>query len=255
LFYRLFSILLLVGTFTSFSASEERHAPATIFASGNNKFVLPVFVENFYRKYPDSRVVIQYGASGDLAASILNDVSYDIFLSANMTYPQNIYRAGKAALPPKEYARGSLILFVPADNAFHQKKLKVLKNKNIKHISIANKKTAPYGMATLDVLKKSKLLDSIKDKIRYSTDISTVITNVIWYDDAGFLSKSAMHSLPMAYRKEGVNWIEIDQNLYNPIIQGYVVSKEGSKNINVQRFIEYLHSQEGRDIYREYGYK
>ena len=225
------------------------------FASGNNKFVLPVFVENFYRKYPDARVVIQYGASGDLANSILNNVSYDIFLSADMNYPQKIYKAKKSFSPPKEYARGSLILFIPPDSAFHQKKLRVLKNANIRHITIANRQTAPYGKATIKALKNSKIFNLVKNKVRYSTDISTVITNVIWYDDAGFLSKSAIHSLPMAYRKEGINWIEIDQDLYEPIIQGYVVSKDGSTNINAKRFIEYLNSDEGREIYKEYGYK
>lgn len=247
-------LLLLGGFYISVQASEI-NAPATIFASGNNKFVLPVFVENFYRKYPNSRVVIQYGASGDLANSILNNVSYDIFLSANMEYPKKIYAAKKAIEEPKEYARGTLILFIPQDNTFHQKKLQALSSKKIRHITIANKKTAPYGMAAIEVLKKSNLLEDLEDKIRYSTDISTVITNVIWYDDAGFLSKSSINSLPMAYKKEGVNWIEIDQKLYTPIIQGYVFSLEGSKNINAIKFLEYMNSEEGKAIYKEFGYQ
>jgi molybdate transport system substrate-binding protein len=77
----------------------------------------------------------------------------------------------------------------------------------------------------------------------------------MWYDDAGFLSKSAISSLPIGYRKEGVNWIEIDKSLYKPIIQGYVISQNGSKNINSIRFIEFLLSKEGREIYKAYGYK
>lgn len=251
--YRLFTLLLLWGLFSSLSA-EEKTPPATIFASGNNKFVLPVFVENFYRSYPDARVVIEYGASGDLANSILNGVRYDIFLSADMKYPQEIFAKKMAAEPPKEYARGSLILFIPSDSTFHQKKLEVLKSKKIKHITIANKKTAPYGKAAIEVLQKSGLFSGIKSKVRFSTDISTVITNVIWYDDAGFLSKSAIQSLPIAYRKEGVNWIDVDPLLYKPIIQGYVVSSDGKKNLNARRFLEYMNSDEGRTIYKEYGY-
>ncbi len=250
-----FIYIVLLGSFFTFLHADEQSAPANIFASANNKFVLPVFIENFYRKYPDARVVVQYGASGDLARSILNSVNYDVFLSADMKYPQKIYAAKKALKPPVEYTRGSLILFVPPDSAFKHKKLKVLNNKNIKHITIANKKTAPYGKATIEVLKNAKLLGSLRNKIRYSTDISTVITNVIWYDDAGFLSKSAVRSLPISYRKEGVHWIEVDESLYKPIVQGYVVSKEGAKNINVVKFLEYMHSDEGRMIYKEYGYK
>ena len=254
MFLRFVYVVLLSSTLALLQA-DHISAPTAVFASGNNKFVLPVLVENFYQKHPEARVVVQYGASGDLAASILNDVNYDIFLSADMYYPQKIYDAKKAIEPPKEYARGALILFVPADNAFDKKQLKVLKNKNIKHITIANKETSPYGKASIEVLKNFKLLNTLGKKIRYSTDISTVITNVIWYDDAGFLSKSAISSLPISYRKEGVNWIEVDEKLYTPIIQGYVVSEHGSHNINAIKFLQYLTSKEGREIYKAYGYR
>lgn len=254
--FRFFPLLFLIlGVFFSSLGATERHAPATILASGNNKFVLPVFVENFYRKYPEARVVVQYGASGDLASAILSNVGYDIFLSADMAYPKKVYLHEKAVEAPKEYARGSLILFIPSDTTFYQKRLEVLKAKKIKHITIANRATAPYGKAAMEVLKNSGIESSVKNKIRYSTNISTVITNVIWYDDAGFLSKSAINSLPIAYRKEGVNWVEIDQNLYTPIVQGYVVSEHGSQNINAIKFLKFMHSDEGRAIYREYGYK
>ncbi|MCD6433485.1 MAG: molybdate ABC transporter substrate-binding protein [Sulfurimonas sp.] len=250
-----FVSVFILSVFIFLLNASEINSPANIFVSGNNKFVMPVLLKSFYRKYPDAKVLIQYGSTGDLTDAILNEVNYDILLGADMQYAQKIYDAKKALNPPKEYARGSLILFIPADKTLHQKKIKVLKNKKIKHITIANKKTAPYGKASIEALQNSGMLESVKDKIRYSTDVSTVITNVMWYDDAGFLSKSAVNSLPIGYRKEGVNWIEIDQSLYKPIIQGYVISQNGSKNINSTRFIEFLLSKEGREIYKAYGYK
>lgn len=251
---KLFVTVLFFLCISVLSASSIS-APANIFASGNNKFVLPTLLQSFYKKYPDAKVIVQYGATGDLANAILEGVNYDIFLAADMDFPQKIYEAKKAVNPPVEYARGVLILFVPADATLHQKKLKVLKDNKIKNITIANKKTAPYGKAAVEVLHNSGLHESVSPKVRFSTDISTAVTNVVWYDDAGFLSKSAINTLPVSYRKEGVNWIEIDKNLYKPIIQGYVVSQNGSKNINAKRFIEFLFSKEGRDIYKLFGYE
>jgi molybdate transport system substrate-binding protein len=253
MFFKSF-VLVMMFCITSLEASQMT-APANIFAAGNNKLVLPALIQSFYKKYPDSRVVVQYGATGDLANSILNGVNYDIFLAADMKYPQKIYEAKKAINPPLEYARGSLILFVPADKTLHQRKVKLLCDVKIKNITIANKKTAPYGMAAVEALTNAKIFDSLQSKIRYSTDISTAITNVIWYDDAGFLSKSALNSLPAGYREEGVNWIEVDKELYAPIIQGYVISENGVNNVNVKRFVEFLFSAEGRKIYKEYGYE
>ena len=254
MFYKLIYALLLGALYFSLHASQLTH-PAVIFASANNKFVLPIFLEHFYQKYPDAKVMIKYGSSGDLKNSIVNGENYDIFLAANSDYPQEVYAVKKAITPPREYAKGSLILFIPKDSALHQKELTVLNNKNIRHIIIANSATAPYGLAAIEVLKNVKLFETLKHKISYSTDIAGVIESVIWYDNAGFLSKSAVQSLPKAYRKEGVNWIEIDSHLYTPIIQSYVVSEEGSKNSNVIKFLEYLHSDEGQNIYHKFGYK
>lgn len=247
-------VLCCVSLFSLLSASEIS-SPANIFASGNNKFVLPIFVEEFHKKYPDAELSIEYGTSGFLAESILKGAAYDIFLSADNSYAQKVYEAKKALNPPKIYTRGSLIIFIPRDSALEQKKLKVLNDKRIEHIVIANQKTSPYGRAAVEVLKNAKIFASLNEKILYTSDISTVITSVIWYDNAGFLAKSAIQVLPAAYKKEGVNWIDVDPSLYTPIIQTYVVSKQGSKNKNAQQFLEYMHSVDGQNIYHKFGYK
>lgn len=206
-------------------------------------------------KYPEARVVVQYGATGDLANAILDGVDYGVFLSADMKRAKMVYAAKKSATKPRKYAEGVLVLFTPADKTLNERKLNVLKCEKIKHITIANKKTAPYGKAAMQALEKSGMYKKIDNKVRYSTDISTAITNVIWYDDAGFLSKSGIHTLPHGFRKEGMHWIEVDQALYEPIEQGFVVSKQGVQHEHTKAFIEYLLSEEGRSIYKEYGYK
>lgn len=246
---------LLLFTLLQLNAQELSSPPAVVFASGNNKFVLPTIVKSFYKKYPDSKLVIQYGATGDLTKSILDGVSYDVFLAADMQRPRQIYLAKKAINPPEVYAQGSLILFIPSDKTLKQKSVTILKDEKIKIISIANRKSAPYGKAALEALIHSGLYDHVSHKIQYATDVSTAITNVIWYDNAGFLSKSAVNTLPVGYNKEGLNWIEVDQSLYGPILQGYVVSEIGSKNENCKKFIEFISSKEGQSIYKKYGYK
>ncbi|MBU1217070.1 molybdate ABC transporter substrate-binding protein [bacterium] len=255
---RCFSAFLFILFASVVSANQVgvlSKSPAIIFASGNNKFVFPVLMERFYMKHPEAKLIVKYGATGDLAADIFEGASYDLFLAADMEHPQMIFKSAKAAAMPREYARGVLILFVPADKTLHQRKLEILKDKKIKNITIANHQTAPYGKASIETLQNSNLFEAVASKIRYSSDISTVITNVVWYDDAGFLSKSALHSLPAGYKVEGVNWIEIDPSLYAPIRQGLVMSHTGVKNSNAVKFVDFIFSEEGKAIYKEYGYK
>ncbi len=249
--YFIFFIFIVL----SLHARELPKSTALVFASGNNKFVLPEVIKSFNLLHPETEILVEYGATGDLANAIMEGVNYDIFLAADMESAEKVYLAKKSAIPAKQYTQGILVLFVPADKTLEQKKLNILKDKKIKNITIANAKTAPYGKAAVEVLKNTKLFDNLSGKIRYSTDISTAITNVVWYDDAAFLSKSGIRSLPSGYRTEGVNWIEIEQSLYTPIKQGLTVSKSGSENECAKKFVDFILSKEGQDIFKSYGYK
>jgi len=247
--------LLLLYLFAPLHAKELREKPAFIFAAGNLEFVFPQIIEKFYQKYPNKRVYIQYGSSGYLADKILEGKEYDIYFAADIKNPQKIYEAGMSATKPKIYAQGALILFVPSNPDLAKKRVKILHSKNIQHITIANPDTAIYGAAAVEVLKNSHASTTIMNKIRYSLDVGTAIDNVIWHGDAGFLSKSALCILPEDRQKEGIDWIEIDQNLYSPILQSYVISKNGLKNDSAMKFLEFINSKVGQKIFQENGYK
>jgi len=248
-------IFLLLLQFTTLNADKVYNRPASILAAGNLKFVFPQMIKEFYKKYPNASVHIQYNASGILADSILKGKGYDIFFSANVTYPKKVYAAKKSITAPKNYAQGLLILFVPSNLSLSKKRLSILADKNIKNITVANKASAPYGVAAIEVLKNSKGYENILKKIRYSSDVATAIDNVIWHSDAGFLSKSALYMIPDNRKTKGVDWINIDTELYTPIIQAYVVSKDGLTNDNAKKFLTFIESEAGQKIFKTNGYK
>jgi len=249
---RYFIIYILL--FTTLQANHYERS-AFILASGNLQFVFPQMLKEFYKRYPDKSVHIEYGASGYLANSILDGKKYDIFFSANISYAQKVYEAKKSIIKPVNYIQGLLILFVPKHISLEKTGIKILNSNKIKHITVANKINAPYGIATMEVLKKLSQNQTILKKIHYSSDVATAIDNVIWNGDAGFLSKSALYMIPNDRKKEGIDWIEIKQNLYKPIIQAYVVSKDAFKNQNAKVFLDFITSKDGIKIFQENGYK
>ncbi|MCD4667871.1 MAG: molybdate ABC transporter substrate-binding protein, partial [Sulfurimonas sp.] len=175
-------ILFIIFIFLLFQstlllAEKPYKKPAIVFAAGNLKFVFPQILKSFYDKYPDTRVYIQYGASGSLVESIMDNRDYDIFFSADLNYPKNIYKAKKSATKPKIYAQGVLILFTPPNVLLSKQKIQLLNSQDIKNITIANTLTSPYGIASIEVLKNSKSFEKTKDKITYSTDVATAIDN------------------------------------------------------------------------------
>src|ERR1700758_732909 len=50
------------------------------------------------------------GSSGNLSAQIKNGAPFDVFLSADMTFPENLYKEGFCTKDPEVYACGSLVI-------------------------------------------------------------------------------------------------------------------------------------------------
>jgi len=243
-------LLLLLLLFDNIFAAQY----GTIFASANLRFVFPEMIEEFYKQNPDADVHIQYEGSGALTKEILQGNHYDLFLAADMKYPKIVYKNQKASDTPKVYTQGKLVLYVPKRlrQKYQGKKIRdILIQKEIQSIVIANKKDAPYGAASIEVLKNYKIYVQIKNKIHYTSDVATAVYKLLWDSEVGFVPKSA---LLFFANKQKLNWMDIDQKIYKPILQGYVLSKEGEKNLNATKFLAFLLSKKGQNIFKKYGY-
>ena len=111
---------------------------------------------------------------------------------------------------------------------------------NIKKIAIANPKSAPYGKASVEAMKRGGVYDDIKSKFVYAESISQTVTYATKATDLGFIAKSSLFSSKMAHLKKGVNWIEVDPKLYTPIDQGVVLSKHGEKSAEASAFYAFI---------------
>lgn len=191
------------------------------------------------------------GSSGKLTTQIAQGAPYNIFLSADIKFPNYLYQNGLTNDKPNIYALGSLIIWSNSDNT--STNLKSLNNNNIKHIAIANPKTAPYGIAAIEVLKQIGIYANIKSKLVFGENISQV-NQFILSETAqiGFTSKSIV---PFIKNNEKGNYTEINQELYSPIKQGVVVinqtTKETEKSI---KFKQFLTSGKVNYILKKYGY-
>ena len=248
----LLKLLLLSFLFTNVFAAKY----GTVFASSNLRFVFPQMIKAFYEEYPEASIHIQYEGSGVLAKEILDGIDYDLFLAANMKYPEIVYEHKKAIEAPKVYAQGKVVLYLPKElkKKYKGKKLnEILKQDDIRKIIIANKETAPYGRASLEILKSYKIYAQVKHKIQYTQDIATAVYELLWNDEVGFIPKSALYFFSENKNIEG-DWIDINQNKYQDIFQGYVLSKNGKNNENIVKFLAFLYSKKGQEIFNKYGY-
>jgi len=228
-----------------------------IAVSANVSYAMPTLQKEFSKLYPSIKTRIILGSSGKLTAQISNGAPYDIFLSANMKYPNKLYEDKIAITKPIVYAKGTLAILSPNQRSFKHG-IKLLKNKLVKRIAIANPKTAPYGVATFEALKNVNILDEIKDKIIYGESISQTVTYTMMVADVGIVAKSSLYSPKLVNIHENVHWVEVDKTLYSPIKQGMVILKNAKdlKNYKeVKLFYDFMLSQKGKNILKEFGYQ
>jgi len=224
-----------------------------IAAAANVSYSIDTLKKEFNKLYPDTNVKVTLGSSGKLTSQIKYGAPYDLFMSANIKYPELLYKDGLAVTKPVVYALGALSYFSTRNINFSND-INFLKNKNIRKIAVANPKTAPYGKATLQALKNAKLYNQLKHKFIYAESISQTVSYCVTAADVGIIAKSALYSSKMALYKRHIHYKDVDPKLYTAISQAVVILKRGENNEEVKAFYNFILSQKGKKIFKDFGY-
>jgi molybdate transport system substrate-binding protein len=191
------------------------------------------------------------GSSGNLVNQVKNGAPYDVFLSADMAFPETLFKEGLSTKPPIVYAQGSLIICSSQDIGFENWE-RVLLTERVKKVAIANPKIAPYGKAAEETLKDKGILDDVKPKVVYGESISQVNTYITTgVVEVGFTTLALVKD---PSNKNILYWKVIDPKTYSPIEQGMVLLKRAESNAGAAKFYQYIQSPAAKAILKEYGY-
>ena len=243
-------VIVLFSFYLGMAAAGTLH----VATAANMSYAMEDLKGAFEKQFPQTHVEVMIGGSGKLAAQIRQGAPYELFLSANMRYPQKLFEMGVATNKPVMYAQGALVLLskTPKD---YEKGLGLLTSSMIHKIAIANPKTAPYGVAAVEALKKAGLYDAVKPKFVYGESISQTITYTLRAADIGIVAKSALFAPQMRHFKAGKHWVNVDASLYTPIAQGMVLLKRAAANAEAKAFYDFMQRDEAKKILHAYGYR
>ncbi|HTK20449.1 MAG TPA: molybdate ABC transporter substrate-binding protein, partial [Mucilaginibacter sp.] len=232
------ALFFLFATVTSF-AQELKVAVAA-----NLQGVIKVLGKDFKQKTGiDIQPIV--GSSGNLSTQIKNGAPFDLFLSADMGFPESLAKEGFSTKEPAVYAYGSLIICSTQNIGFENWE-RVLLSSRIKKIAIANPAIAPYGKAAEESLKLKGVLGDIQSKIVTGESISQVNTYITTGTvDVGFTTRALVKD---AEGKVTIYWKEIDPKSYTPIKQGMIILKQSKELANAQKFYDYMLSPAAKTI-------
>ena len=224
-----------------------------IAVAANVSYAINELIAQFNKTNPDTKVEVVLGASGKFTTQIQNGAPFDIFLSADMKFPETLEKEKLTATKPVIYAQGSVAMLSSKELDL-KKGLSIVEDSNINKIAIANPKTAPYGRATMEVFKNANILDKVENKLVYAESISQTVTYAITATDIGFIAKSSLYDEKMSQYKENINWISVDPKLYTPIDQGIVILNRAKDNKEAKAFYDFILSDNAKKIFIDFGY-
>lgn len=237
--------LLLVWSGCSFAQTLR------VAVAANAQFVMAPLKAAFQQQY-GVQIESIVSSSGKLTTQIQQGAPFDVFLSADMDYPNALHRQGLTSTQPLVYAYGSLVLWTLSDLPLSAD-LRVLQNPLVRHIALANSETAPYGAAAISVLKHRKMLTSVQPRLVYGESIAQVNQYVLsGAAEVGITAKSVV--LDPALKGRG-HWIDLPPPGYSPIAQGVVVLKRTDQPSAARQFIQFLRTPVARRLLQQYGYR
>jgi molybdate transport system substrate-binding protein len=226
-----------------------------IAAASDLQFALADLLKSFESQHPEIHVIVTYGSSGNFFSQLSNKAPFDVFLSADATYPQKLVDQGLAqpsALFP--YATGRIALWAPKESPLNiaTQGLTALTDPRVKKIAIANPDHAPYGRAAVGAMKSANIYDRVKDHLVLGENISQTAQFVSTGSaDIGIIALSLALAPQMS--DKGTYW-EIPTNSYPPIEQAGVIMNTATDPQAAQAFRDYLTSDPGRSALARFGF-
>lgn len=226
----------------------------TIAAAANLVYALEELKTEFKKSDPATELQLVLGASGSLVAQIQHGAPFDLFLSADLEYPQQLIDRGLAGSPSViTFAVGRLVLWSTRPDVDVSSLPALLKSPHVKRIAVANLVTAPYGKATREALTRINLWEQAQPRLIYGENITQTAQFVETGNaDVGFVALSLVLSPRLTPKGR---WLEVDPSLYSPLDQGAVLTKRGAGNPAAARVMAFLRSAEARAVFERFGYR
>lgn len=240
----LVSLFLSVGLF----AGE-----ISVAVAANLSDAIEVLKAEFAKTYPNTKINTILGASGKFTTQIKSGAPFDVFLSADMKFPESLYTEHFAVTKPVVYASGALAM-VSTKGVDLSRGVAILADSKIEKVAIANPTTAPYGSASIEAFKNAHVFEQVEPKLVYGDSIGQALQFSLTAADVGFVNASAFYSDKMKAYKEGKEWVMVDAKLYTPIAQGIVLLKQAKENAEAKAFYDFILSAPAKKIFKDYGY-
>lgn len=218
-------------------ALTSAHAADLLVAAASDLAPLTSELERGWERVTGEKVRFALGSSGSLARQIENGAPFDVFLSANDQYVNELASAGHLdASTVVLYAFGRIALWSPDGSV---RSLEDLKKPEVKHLAIPNPQHAPYGVAARKALETRGLWNAIESKVVYGENVRQALQ---------FAESGNAEAVITSWTLLSGRGTLLPAEWHAPIRQAAGVVKSSAQPAAARRFLKFLTGSDGRRI-------
>jgi len=233
------------------SAAELEKQDVLVSAAASLKDVMLYSTPLFERQNPGSRLVFNFGASGQLKSQIESGAPVDVFISAAASDMDAVERSSLTVEGTRSVLAGnSLVLVKSGLTKANIRRASDLASPAVTRIAIGNPATVPAGRYARQVLEKRGLYDKLSGKLILAENVRQVLDYVARGEvDAGFVFLTDAKVEPKALIAEN-----IPDSEHAPIVYPAAALGNGKNISGAKKFLEFLISKNGKAAFRRFGF-
>lgn len=228
------------------SKAIELQVSAAASLTGAMKELADIYQE----EHPEVALTLNFSSSGALQQAIENGGETDLFFSAAQKQMDALEKSGNLAEGTRrDLLENSVVLIVPADSSLDLKSFADLTRPELKHIALGEPKGVPVGQYAEEILTKLEILDQVKTKAVYGSDVRQVLAWVA----AGEADCGVVYATDATDAKVKTA-TKAPEGSHKPVIYPAAVIK-GTKHLEeAKAFLAFASSDQGRKIFEKYGF-
>lgn len=238
-------------SFVSCKKAEKEPVELTILAAASLTDVCGELESVYAKKEPDIRLVFSFGGSGALQTQIEEGASADIFISASAKQMDALKEEGLMIDDSiEELLENRLVLVVPKDSDKDITCFEDAAGEEVEMIGLGDPGSVPAGQYAEEVFASLGILDQVKQKANYGSDVRTVLAWV----ESGEADCGVVYATD-AYSSERVRTAaEAPVGLYSRIIYPAGIVGASAHQEEAEEFMEFLKSDEAEKVFESYGF-
>ncbi len=206
---------------------------------------------NYEKQHPDVKLMYNFGSSGALQTQIEQGAPADIFISAAQKQMNALEEKDLIDKDTrKDLLENKVVLIVPKDSDLNLNNFSDIATDKVQKIALGEPKAVPVGQYSEEIFNNLNILDQMKAKAVYASDVRQVLGWV----ETGDVDCGIVYATDAAISDKVKVLMQAPDDMHKPVIYPAAVIKDSKNNEIAKDFLAYLSTDDVKNVFTKYGF-